>query len=403
MNQYVKGECIFTRINKNIKQYPYLTENIDADVIIVGGGVTGAILSYYFSQKDINTVILEKSRVAHGSTSITTSLLQYELETTYLRLKDKFNLSNIEKAYKLGIIALKELENFIDIFGNECDYRKNDSLFYTDKDLEIKEFQQEYEFRKNIGLDVELINKGDIPFGFPIETAVISKGGGAQLDPYKYTHHLLEVSSQNGSKIFENSEVISVNYMDDGVEVETIFGHKVKGKIVIVATGYNTKLFTNRNFGVKTTTFNIVTKPIYNMSEIYKPFLYRDSNTPYNYFRLTKDNRIILGGEDINFIPDIDKDNLCEKAYENLELRLKKMFSKYNIEIDYKYCGAFASTKDNLGFLGMDPKHKNLWYCLGYGSNGILYAILGGIMLSKLYLGNYSKELELFKVDRFDK
>lgn len=78
--QYVQGDCIFTRISKLTKQYEYLTEDIDTDVIIVGGGVTGAILGYYFSKRNINTVILEKSRIAHGSTSITTSLLQYELD-----------------------------------------------------------------------------------------------------------------------------------------------------------------------------------------------------------------------------------------------------------------------------------------------------------------------------------
>ena len=74
-----------------------------------------------------------------------------------------------------------------------------------------------------------------------------------------------------------------------------------------------------------------------------------------------------------------------------------------DIEIEYKYCGCFASTADNLGFIGPDSKHKNLWYCLGYGANGILFAILGGMMLSKLYLGEVDKDMRLFKVDRFDK
>jgi glycine/D-amino acid oxidase-like deaminating enzyme len=87
-----------------------------------------------------------------------------------------------------------------------------------------------------------------------------------------------------------------------------------------------------------------------------------------------------------------------------LEQRLKNMFKEIkDIEIEYKYCGCFASTADNLGFIGPDPKHKNLWYCLGYGANGILFAILGGMMLSKMYLGEVDKDMRLFKVDRFDK
>ena len=42
------------------RQYKYLTEDIDTEVIIIGGGVTGAILSYYFSKKDISNVVVKK-------------------------------------------------------------------------------------------------------------------------------------------------------------------------------------------------------------------------------------------------------------------------------------------------------------------------------------------------------
>ena len=58
--QYVKGEPFFNRLNKVTRQYKYLTEDIDTEVIIIGGGVTGAILSYYFSKKDISNVVVKK-------------------------------------------------------------------------------------------------------------------------------------------------------------------------------------------------------------------------------------------------------------------------------------------------------------------------------------------------------
>ena len=48
--QNVHGDPIFTKINKHKKQYEYLTKDIDTEVIIVGGGVTGSIIGYYFSK-----------------------------------------------------------------------------------------------------------------------------------------------------------------------------------------------------------------------------------------------------------------------------------------------------------------------------------------------------------------
>lgn len=35
--QYVQGECIFTRINKTIKQYEYLTEDIENEEFCYAG------------------------------------------------------------------------------------------------------------------------------------------------------------------------------------------------------------------------------------------------------------------------------------------------------------------------------------------------------------------------------
>ena len=303
----------------------------------------------------------------------------------------------------MGLEALSEIDSFIAQYGNNCDYRVKDTLLYTSKKLEIKEIYEEYRIRNENGFIVDFIDEENNPFSFDLKAGVYCKKGGAQIDPYKYTHQLLEVACNNGLRVYENTEVVKVNYENSGVLVETSYGYSVKGKIIIVATGYNTELFTKRNFGTKTTTFNIATKPVSNFSGWHNRVLIRDNDDPYNYLRTTEDNRIIIGGEDINFVPDIFNEKAAVEKYNILEQRLKSMFKDIvDIEVEYKYCGAFASTKDNLGFLGPDPNNDKLWYCLGYGANGILFAILGGKMLSDLYLGKNNEDLRLFKVDRFD-
>ena len=62
-----------------------------------------------------------------------------------------------------------------------------------------------------------------------------------------------------------------------GVEVTTSFGYKVRGKKVIIATGYNTERFTKRNFGAKTVTYNIATKPVKNFDGWFNRVLIRDN------------------------------------------------------------------------------------------------------------------------------
>ena len=400
----VHGDPIFTKINKVKKQYEYLTEDIETDVAIVGGGVTGAILGYYFSKANIHAVILEKERIAHGSTSITTSLLQYELDSNARELEEYTTLDNVITSYKLGLKALDEIEEFIKEYGNKCKYEKKDTLLYTSKECEVKEMKEEYEIRKNAGIDVKYISEENNPFSLDLKAGVYGVNAGAQLDPYEYTHQLLDVSCNMGLKVYENTEVMEIAYGKDEVEIITSFGYKVKAKKVIIATGYNTQRFTKRNFGMKTVTYNIATKPVKSFDGWFNKILIRDNCDPYNYFRTTYDNRIIAGGEDVDFYTNIKNEKLAKEKYSILLNRIKNMFPNIkDIEIDYEYCGGFISSQDNLGYIGEDPNHKNLWFCLGYGANGILFAILGGMMLSKLYKNEIDENLKLFKVDRFDK
>ena len=79
----------------------------------MGGGVTGSIVGYYFSKNNITAVIFVKERVAHGSTSITTSFLQYELDSNAKELEEYISIDNVITSYKLGLKALDELDEFI--------------------------------------------------------------------------------------------------------------------------------------------------------------------------------------------------------------------------------------------------------------------------------------------------
>ena len=401
VNEYVKGKPFFTS-KSTYNQYNYLSEDIETEVLIIGGGATGAICGYYFSKDNIPSVIIEKDRIGHCSTSVTTALLQYELDSSFAQLIPILGKENIATAYKLDKFALSEINKIINEYGNECEYYERDTLFYSNDMLDKKIIEEEFSLRKEYGFDVELITSKSSPYTFPLKYGVLAKNGGAEIDPYKFTRQLLNISSNNGVKIYENTEARKINYFDDYIEVETSYGYKIKCKKIIVATGYNTDLFTSKHFATKYTTFNLVTKPL-NEEPWNNKVLIRNTSDPYNYLRSTPDNRIIIGGADINF-SDINNEKLCNKQYSLLEDKLRSMFpNKKNIEVEYKYCGCFASTQDNLGFIGPSKKtNKNLWYCLGYGANGILFSMLGAFMLSKLYKNNYDPNMSLFDPDRFD-
>lgn len=398
----VQGSSLFTRINPVPKQYPYLTDDIQTEVTIIGGGITGAIVGYYFSKNNIPCVLIEKGRIGYGSTSITTSLLQYELDSNLTDLLRYTTKEKILRSYRLGQKALDEIESFANKHGNTFDFMRANSVLYTAKKLERPEIRTEYETRMDSGFDVQYLESSDNPFGFDLQAAIVSINGGAKVDPYKFTHALIEAAQSYGLRVYENTEADDLHYKDNSITVTTNYDINITSRIIIGATGYDYSLFTKRNLGeTLATTFNIASKPISQLDQIYDQHIFRNNSDIYHYFRTTADQRIIMGGCDVGFFPEINNKELCDQQCHNLELLIKQLFHGYVIDIEYRYYGAFASTNDNLGFIGKDPDHPNLWYCLGYGANGILFAILGGMMLPELYKGTVPKDLHLFNVSRY--
>lgn len=395
----VKGSSFFTS-ETTTKQYPYLAQNIETDVLIIGGGVTGALALWYFHQQGIECVLIDKSRFGCMSTSITTALLQYELDENYADLAKSLSPQDTRGAYMLGVLALDELDRIINVLGNGCEYQKNDSLLMTTKTSEIQQIKNEYDLRSQMGLPVTLLRGDNNPYPFSFKAGVLAKQGGARLNPYAFTHQILDAIRRNNVPMYENTNAVSLLYDRNGVSIVTQYHNVIRAKTVILATGYQAPTLCKRQFYTKYVTYNIVTKPIGELPDL--KLLLRDNKKKYHYFRQTTDQRIILGGEDLRLEGVGFRQIVANTKYERLLKHLKRMFP--NIEeklcIDYSYCGVFGTTKDNLGIVGADEKQERLLYCLGYGANGILFAIMGAKMLAEQYVGKPANQLHLFSPHR---
>ena len=209
---YIQGEALFAKNNKVPRQYPYLTEDIETEVAIIGGGITGVIVSYYLTKADISCVVIEQSRVGLGSTCASTALLQYELDSLARDLEAYIPMKDILEAYHMGAEALEEIKQIIEEYGNHCGYEEKDTLNYTAKEAKVACLEEEYRIRKEAGLDVDFITKETNPFGFELKAGVYAHRGGAQFDPYRFTHQLLDITTAKGVHVYENTAVNKVHY-----------------------------------------------------------------------------------------------------------------------------------------------------------------------------------------------
>ena len=391
--EVVKGNPYFCDCESKMKNYPYLNKNIDCDILIIGGGINGCIINQHLSKKR-DVVLVEKGRLGFCCSSCATALLEYQLDDFAKDLKKDLKPTDVVKIYKMGLKSIQEIKQFVNKHGNHCEFSLKSSFVYTKSFFDVSKFKKEYVFRRQNGFKVKFINKKNNPFPFKVKAGLFCENGGAEFNPYLFCKQLIE-SSSNQDKIFEHTEIDMLERKGEKIIAKTNYGNIISCNKVIISTGFDEKITPEKNLSEKFVSYTIVTNKIEGFSWFDKTLI-QDFCDPYHYLRLLPDDRIIFGGEDspYNSKKPINE-KLAKKKYILLEKYLLKLFPvlKNKIKVEYKFCGLFGSTDNNLGVIGKSLNDDKILYFLSCGANGIINAIFGRHLIEDI-LENKKNELE---------
>lgn len=406
----VTGQPLWTMHNPIQKQYPYLTHDLQCDLAVIGAGITGALCAYFFTQAGIETAIFDKSIAGFGSTAASTSILQYEIDTDLRGLQGLIGQRGAVDCFKLCREGVYEIARISGDIGGDCGFNYRDCLYYTDNSGDVAAFQKEYHLRQEAGFEVEYLDTQSAAerFSLPILAGIYSRGASGEIDPYRFTAELLKTSSQRGLHVYENTGIAEIHPGPEKVRLITDHGFLITARCVVFATGYEARMRIAKKIATMTRSFTIATKPVSSFAGWYNRCIIRNNESAYTYLRTTQDDRIIIGGEDMDLGGARSKmsrlkndDPSALEKFHILEERLRKFFPDIpGIITDCTFSAFFGDTNDGLPYVGEYPEGSNLYYCLGYGSNGIIYAVLGGVFLRDLFLGKPRQELNYFRFDR---
>lgn len=395
------GDLYFPKTYESEEKYLDLNNDIECDVLIVGAGITGALVSYYMSKENLDIVVIDKNKVASGSTSASTLLLQYEIDTDLNKLQKIVGTDNANEAFKACRDAIYEVGNIVKEYNLDCDYRIMPSIYVAKNIVDKQKIKKEYTTRKDCGFEVEMLTKDELKNKYAVHDysiGMISKDGGI-INPYKFTKQLFKkLFNDNKVKIYENTSALNINENDTDVLVTTN-RKNIKAKKVFFCTGYQSFTFIPNDNNIKfDNTYVAVTNVIKNNP--LKDYIMWNIKRPYFYIRCTEDNRIMIGGLDDKFTSEYDR---YEKMLENkdkLKKELEKTFCINDLNIEYMYSGLFASTDDGLGYIGKHDNWENCFYGLDFGGNGMLYGVLAGKAFVDIYKGKKNIYENIFSFNR---
>jgi glycine/D-amino acid oxidase-like deaminating enzyme len=406
--EWVSGDPFWIKHTKIPTQFPYLTEDLTTEVVVVGGGITGALTAYYFAKAGVKTVLIDKNIIAYNSTAATPSILRYEIDHAFTGLKKMYNEQDAATVFQLQFQAVQEMKSLSEKMEADCGWAEKPCLYFSNSNRDKKHFQQEFQLRKKYGFPVEWLDEenADAKFPLPIKAGILSTGGSAVMDPYRFTHGLLQLAIRYGLQVYEHTKIVNRTPEKDHIRLQTDSHFQIKAQKVIFATGYEAQNHITEKIARFTRTFCIVTRPHFDIDGWYEQSIIRDHATPCTYMRSLPDQRILIGGYDNQKDKTAslaDDPAQIEQAYQTLLETFTTWFPSAAIipnDIEYQFNSIFATTKDSLPYIGECEEMPQCYLNLGYGTNGILYALLGAKIILEMYQGKSVSEAQLFRFGR---
>ncbi len=369
--------------NGLLATYPALREDKVCDVLIVGGGITGALVAHQCISMGKNCVLIDKREIVNGSSAATTSMLQYEIDTPLYQLTELIGEEGAIASYEACSKAIDNIGLLSRKIGSKAGFRTKDSLYYASRKKDITWLKQEFDARKAAGFKVKWLSENEIKTRFHLEKAYggILSEKGASIDVFCFAHELLTHHVRHGLEVFDKTALISVksNLRSHTVEVST--GATIRAKKIIYCIGYETVGVIPEKFVDLISTFAIVSEVNPSLYQRYKDLLIWNTSDPYLYMRTTDDGRFLLGGEDEEFRNPQKRDALIAKKTDKLERSFHKIFNK-SFFTDFSWAGTFGVTKDGLPYIGEHKQFKNTYFVCGFGGNGITFSVTGMEMVA---------------------
>lgn len=375
--------------NGIMHSYPSLRHDLECDVVIVGGGITGALMAHACGDKGYNTILIDKREIAHGSTSATTSMLQYEIDVPLYQLKQMIGPQGAIASYNACRDAIYKLEKLVKEIGSSCDFEKKQSVYFAGNTRDLKWLREEYDARLDAGFDVKWLDKQALrsTYGLVAEGAIAS-ADGASIDAFRLAHDLLHFNSSRGLQVFDKTELRKVKYGDGHMVLETATGGSITAKHIIYCTGYETQQMLPEKIVSLKSTFAMISEKGGQDADVWKDTLFWNTDLPYLYLRSTEDGRMLVGGEDENFRNAVKRDLLIGRKRDKLMKTLRKYLPEINFIEDFCWAGTFGETKDGLPYIGSHPKFPNSYFVLGFGGNGITFSVTGMDMITNMMDGS---------------
>jgi glycine/D-amino acid oxidase-like deaminating enzyme len=315
---------------KKRREFPAFRGVITHPVVIVGGGMSGAMTAYACASAGYKVILLEADRIGLGGTGRTTGLLSGEACESFRELEARAGRRAARAMFDKMQAAPRELAVAIKRLGIKAGFEAADQFRVLAPGESEKLVRRELAARQDAGVKASWVVPAAIS-----RLAAIESGGAMRLpdagfvDPFKLTLGFLAAAIKRGAKVYEKSRVKRITFtrktatafLDSGAITTTNLG---------ICIGEPTTLFKPLKRHLRhEDRYAVLTEPLPAAvrAELgQRTAVLTDTESPAHHLWLTADHRALFAGTDQKRPPDRLRDKTLVQRTGQLMYELSRLY-----------------------------------------------------------------------------
>ncbi len=369
----IETATYYTATKKYDLSFPSLEEDIDVDIVVIGGGFSGVNTALELAEKGFkNIALLEARYLGFGGTGRNGGQIMAGIGHDLDKVKKDVGEDGVRAIFEISDLGADIIQDRIDKYGIMADFchgygymgfnaRQGKTLRAWEKDF--KSLNPKHEIRYLEGADVKSIIGSDA-----YHCALLHMGGGHVHSLNLLLGEALALTG-HGAKIYEYSPAVEVTY-GERIKVRTAKGSVTANKLLWACDSFLNRMEPELHRStINTFAFQCMTEPLPDaLIERISPIrgAYSDIRPIIDYYRVTKENRLLFGSA-TPFLDHIPHDL---KAW-NRDLMLKIFPYLRDVKIDLAWGGPMACSPNLFPQIGSLPGRPNAFFVQGYSGFGV--------------------------------
>ncbi|OCW55639.1 NAD(P)/FAD-dependent oxidoreductase [Hoeflea olei] len=369
------------------------------DLIVVGAGISGALVAEALADGKRSILVIDRRKPVTGSTMASTAMIQHEIDTPLADLSRLIGPNAAARAWRRSVAAVRALGEKVAELDLSCGYREKATLYLSGEEAGARKLEAEARARRSAGLEVDYLGGADVASRFGIARAAgLVSHASASCNPAQLTAGLLRAARTRGIEIVEGVEITDLAEFGERVALATNQGSLLEAGHVVFCTGYEfLESVRHKSHSIASTWAIATPKATQALPDWLADMLVWEAADPYLYFRMTRDGRLIAGGEDEDDPEAFQSPAKLKSKTKRIAAKISALLGVSLPEPEFTWSAGFGVTPTGLPYIDRVPGMRHAYAVMGFGGNGITFSQIASEIVRAEIEGGSDPDSGLFR------